>query len=252
MNVKEVKETMKIKCLVIDDERLAREYIKNYISKIPQLELLGEFNSPLKATELIKSGEVDLLFLDIQMPDLTGVDFLRSLTHAPEVIFTTAYQEYALEGYNLSVVDYLLKPFSFDRFFQAVNKVIDKLENKVGTDNSSIPIQAQTSFTDTYLTIRADRKFYKINFADLKYIEGQKAYVTFHTEKKKITALTSLKQLEDALPEKLFIRIHKSYIVSIQEIQSLEGSLIEVFNTKLPVGKIYKENVMKIFGVDRS
>jgi two-component system, LytTR family, response regulator len=243
---------MKIKCLVIDDERLAREYIKNYIEKIPQLELLGEFNSPLKATELIKSGEVDLLFLDIQMPDITGIDFLRNLTHAPEVIFTTAYQEYALEGFNLSVVDYLLKPFSFDRFFQAVNKVIDKLENKVTTDNSTIPVQAQTSFADTYLTIRADRKFYKINFGDLKYIEGQKAYVTFHTDKKKITALISLKQLEEALPEELFIRIHKSYIVSIKEILSLEGNLIEVFDTKLPVGKIYKENVMKIFGLDRN
>lgn len=241
---------MKIKCIVIDDERLAREYLKKYISKIPQLMLVGEFNSALKATEFIKSGEVDLLFLDIQMPDITGIDFLRSLSYAPEVIFTTAYQEYALEGYNLSVVDYLLKPFSFDRFFQAVNKVVDKLGNKVQADQSHMPIQAQTTFADTFLTIRADRKFYKINFADLKYIEGQKAYVTFHTEKKRITALASLKDLEDSLPEKKFIRIHKSYIVSIQEIQSLEGNLIEVFNVKLPVGKIYKESVMKILGVE--
>lgn len=241
---------MKIKCLVIDDERLAREYIKNYISKVPQLELLGEFNSPLKAVDLIKSGKVDLLFLDIQMPDITGVDFLKSLTHAPAVIFTTAYQEYALEGFNLNAVDYLLKPFSFERFFQAVNKIIDKLESKTSTiSDFEPPIDSQTKVEDTYLTIRADRKFYKINFNDIKYIEGQKAYVTFHTNVRKITALASLKDLEEALPEKQFIRIHKSYIVSIQEILSLEGNLIEVFNTKLPVGKSYKDNVMKIFGI---
>lgn len=241
---------MKIKCLVIDDERLAREYIKNYISKIPELELIGDFNSPLKATELIKKGEVDLLFIDIQMPDITGVDFVRSLSHKPEVIFTTAYQEYALEGFNLSAIDYLLKPFSFERFFQAVNKVIDKMESKLANAEVVTPdISAQTSFADTYLTIRADRKFYKINFSDIKYIEGQKAYVTFHTTKKRITALASLKELEEALPENQFIRIHKSYIVAISEIQSLEGNLIEVHDVKLPVGKMHKEAVLKVFGV---
>lgn len=241
---------MKIKCLVIDDERLAREYIKNYINKIPQLELLGDFNSPLKAMDLIKSGKVDLIFLDIQMPDITGVDFLKSLTNAPEVIFTTAYQEYALEGFNLSATDYLLKPFSFERFFQAVNKVIDKLENK-GSSFNDFPtsIQSQTTFEETYLTIRADRKFYKINFDDIIYIEGQKAYVTFHARNKRITALASLKELEDKLPTKQFIRIHKSFIVAIREILSLEGNTIEVSQIKLPVGKIYKDDVLKVFGI---
>lgn len=241
---------MKIKCLVIDDERLAREYLKNYISKIPELELIGDFNSPLKATELIKKGEVDLLFIDIQMPDITGVDFVKSLINKPEIIFTTAFQEYALEGFNLSAVDYLLKPFSFDRFFQAVNKVIDKLDNKnTSKETQSIPDESQTSYADTYLTIRADRKFYKINFRDIKYIEGQKAYVTFHTEKKRITALASLKELEEALPKKQFLRVHKSYIVSINEIQSLEGNILEINDVKLPVGKIYKDEVLKVFGV---
>lgn len=242
---------MKIKCLVIDDERLAREYIKNYISKIPQLELIGEFNSALKAIDKIKTGEVDLMFLDIQMPDITGVDFLKSLSHPPEVIFTTAYQEYALEGFNLSAVDYLLKPFAFDRFFQAVNKVIDKLENKQGVEvDHTQNLKSQTTFEETYLTIRADRKFYKINFDDIKYIEGQKAYVTFYTTKKKITALASLKELEESLPQKQFIRIHKSYIVAVHDILSLEGNIIEVSDTKLPVGKIYKEQVLKVFGVE--
>lgn len=238
---------MKIKCLVIDDERLAREYLKNYISKIPELELVGDFNSPLKATELIKSGEIDLLFLDIQMPDITGVEFVKSLSNTPEIIFTTAYQEYALEGFNLNVADYLLKPFSFERFFQAVNKVIDKK-----TKQPALPIEEeeqQTSYSDTYLTIRADRKFYKINFDDINYIEGQKAYVTFHTKKKNITALASLKELEEALPKKQFLRIHKSFIVSIHEIGALEGNTIEVNDTKIPVGNTYKNEVLKIFGV---
>lgn len=240
---------MKIKCIVIDDERLARDYLKNYIGKIPELELLGDFNSPLKATELIKSGQVDLMFLDIQMPDITGVEFLKSLSNKPEVIFTTAYQEYALEGFNLSVVDYLLKPFSFDRFYQAVNKVIDKLDRRPAHDDETgFHGQSQTTFADTYLSIRADRKFYKINFDNLKYIEGQKAYVSFYTKEKRITALASLKDLEESLPPDRFIRIHKSYIVAISEILSLEGNTIEIGDTRLPVGKSYKEAVMKLFG----
>lgn len=240
---------MQIKCLIIDDERLAREYLKNYVSKIPQLDLVGDFNSPLKATELIKSGEIDLIFIDIQMPDITGIDFIKSLTHKPEIIFTTAYQEYALEGFNLSAIDYLLKPFSFDRFFQAINKAIDKLSSQKKILDSTVSEQTQTSFSETFLTIRADRKFYKINFDDIKYIEGQKAYVTFHTKQKRITALASLKDLEEALPQKQFLRTHRSYIVAVSEIQSLEGNIIEVANNKLPVGKMYKDEVLKIFGV---
>lgn len=241
---------MRIKCLVIDDERLAREYIKSYIAKIPQLELVGEFNSPLKAMEIIKNQQIDLLFLDIQMPDITGVEFMKSLQIKPEVVFTTAYQEYAIEGYNLSAIDYLLKPFSFERFFQAVNKVIDKLENKKAPqDLSDLPATSQTSIAETYLSIRADRKFYKINFDEIIYIEGQKAYVSFYTNKKRITALASLKDLEESLPKDLFIRIHKSYIVSIKEISALEGNMVEVGDKKLPVGKSYKDVVLGVFGV---
>jgi DNA-binding LytR/AlgR family response regulator len=241
---------MNIKCLIIDDERLAREYLKNYISKIPQLELLGEFNSPLKAINLIKSGAVDLLFLDIQMPDITGVDFLRTLSQAPDVIFTTAYQEYALEGFNLNVTDYLLKPFSFERFLQAVNKVLDKSGLVSHSDNVPFPAPCQAAVAESYLTIRADRKLYKINFSDLNYIEGQKAYVTFHTVKGKITALASLKELEESLPDKEFLRIHKSYIVAIREIVSLEGNILEVGNVKLPVGKMYKQKVLNVFNLE--
>ncbi len=240
---------MKIRCIVIDDERLAREYIINYIAKIPQLELVGDFNSPLKAMNLIKERKVDLMFLDIQMPDITGINFMKSLEHKPEVIFTTAYQEYAIEGFNINATDYLLKPFSFERFFQAVNKVIDKFELKSDNKNAAADItRNETKIADGYLTVRADRKLYKINFDHILYIEGQRAYVTFHTENKKITALASLKELEDALPKDDFIRVHKSYIVSVREILSLEGNILEVHKTKLPVGKNYKDAVLKIFG----
>jgi len=241
---------IKIKCLVIDDERLAREYLKNYISKVPQLEMLGEFNSPLKAIDLIKSGKVDLLFLDIHMPDINGVEFLRSLNNAPNVIFITAYQQYALEGFNLNVTDYLLKPFSFERFLQAVNKIPDKsMAISHDIEDQQYYLPSQTSFGDSYITIRADRKFYKINFSDIKYIEGQKAYVTFHTTNKNITALASLKELEESLSQKKFIRIHKSYIVAINEILSLEGNILEIPDAKLPVGKMYKERVLKVFNI---
>ncbi|WP_109831951.1 LytR/AlgR family response regulator transcription factor [Reichenbachiella versicolor] len=239
---------MTINCLIIDDEKLARDYLKNYVDKVPQLHLLDSFNSPLKAMDLIKSGKVDLVFLDIQMPGLTGVEFVKSLKAVPEIIFTTAYQEYALEGFNLNVVDYLLKPFSFERFFQAVNKVIDKFENQ--KEQPLLPIESQASIQQTYLTVKADRRLYKINFDDLIYVEGQKAYVTFHTNaKKKVMALLSLKELEESLPSDQFIRIHKSYIVSIQDITGLEGNMLEVGELRLPVGSSYRSEVMNMFGV---
>lgn len=243
---------IKINCIVIDDERLAREYIKEYISKVPQLELIGEFNSPLKALELIKSGSVDLIFLDIQMPDITGIDFLKSISHPPEVIFTTAYQEFAIEGFNLNAADYLLKPFAFDRFFQAVNKVIDKLEQIRKTEGAAdASSKIHNMMEDEYLTIRADRKLYKINHNSIRYIEGQKAYVTFHTDKKRITALASMKDLEDSLPAKKFIRIHKSFIVAIKEIIALDGNLVDLESIKLPIGKTYRNAVHDIFGVKK-
>jgi len=240
---------MKIKCLIIDDERLARIYLKNYIQKVPELELVGEYNNALKSIEDIKRGDVDLVFLDIQMPDINGIDFVKTLKNPPYIIFTTAYQDYAIEGFNLNVVDYLLKPFPFERFYTAVNKVIDlkrSLEmNSVANDNPQAIIN--NSFSDSYLTIRADYKYYKINFDDIVYIEGQKAYVTFHTIIKDITALASLRNLEESLPKDKFIRIHKSFIVSIKNINEMEGNILEVGKIRLPIGSTYKSDVYKIF-----
>jgi DNA-binding LytR/AlgR family response regulator len=241
---------MKIRCVVVDDEALARKYLKDYISKVPFLEFVGDFNSPLKAYELLEKGKVDLMFLDIQMPEITGLDFLRSLDRKPFVVLTTAYKEYALEGYELDISDYLLKPFSFNRFLKAVNKVNTAMLAK---DKQYVPSSDynQTDFHDDYIIIRADRKYYKINYDDLIFIEGQKAYVTFHSDgKKNVTALASLKELEEKLPENKFIRIHKSHIVSIKKIDALEGNMIEISGEKLPIGKSFKSKVSELFGLD--
>jgi DNA-binding LytR/AlgR family response regulator len=241
---------MKIRCIVVDDEALARKYLKDYISKVPFLEFVGDFNSPLKAYDLLEKGKIDLMFLDIQMPEITGLDFLRSLDRKPFVILTTAYKEYALEGYELDISDYLLKPFSFNRFLKAVTKVNTAMLAKDKQDVSSSDYN-QTDFHDDYIIIRADRKYYKINYDDLIFIEGQKAYVTFHSEgKKNVTALASLKELEEKLPENKFIRIHKSYIVSVKKIDALEGNMIEISGEKLPVGKSFKPKVSELFGLD--
>lgn len=243
---------MNLRCAIIDDEFLARKYLKDYVSKLPMLELVGDYNSPLKAIEVIKSGEIDLLFLDIQMPDITGIEFLKTMERAPHVILTTAYEEYALQGYELNVVDYLLKPFSFERFLKAVNKVQELAEKsqKVQAGRAEPgDVNLKPQLKEDHLIIRADRKLYKINYEDLLYIEGQKAYVTFHTKKKNITALASLRDLEEQLPSPLFLRIHKSYIVSIQEIESLEGNQVEIGGTHLSVGKSYRSGVEKVFGM---
>lgn len=241
---------MTLNCIIVDDEYLARNYLKDYVSKMPGLDLLGDFNSPLKAMELIKSGAVDLMFLDIHMPDITGIEFLKTMNQVPHVVLTTAYEEYALEGYELNVVDYLLKPFSFDRFLKAVNKVQELVDtNRKAEQSDSRDVMQKPQLKEDHLIIRADRKLYKINYEDLVYIEGQKAYVTFHTKKKNITALASLRDLEEQLPSSHFLRIHKSYIVSIHEIESLEGNMVEIGGTRLSVGKSYRASVEKVFGI---
>jgi DNA-binding LytR/AlgR family response regulator len=242
---------MKLNCAVIDDEFLARQYIKDYVQRLPFLNLVGDYDSPLLVIEEIKDKKVDILFLDIQMPDISGLDFLKTLNPQPYIIITTAYKEYALEGYEHNVVDYLLKPFSFDRFLKAVNKVVNKIQKDKAPLNldKNPEINQKPLIEKTYLIIRADRKLYKINYNDLIYIEGQKSYVTFHTRDKKITALITLKELEETLPAEQFVRIHKSFIVSIKDIDALEGNLLEIYGIKLSIGSSYREKVEKIFKI---
>lgn len=242
---------MQFNCAIVDDEFLARKCIKEYIQKVPFLNLVSEYDSPLQVIGDIKDRKVDILFLDIQMPDISGLDFLKTLNPQPYTIFTTAYSEYALDGYEHNVVDYLLKPFSFDRFLKAVNKVIDKHNrqtmNRIPEKNlDGITMPATDK---SFLIIKTNRKLCKIMYNDLIYIESQKAYAVFHIKQVKITALYTLKELEEILPGDQFVRIHNSFIVSVKHIDSLEGNMLGIKGIKLPVGRIYHDNVGKIFRI---
>lgn len=224
----------KVRCAIVDDEQPARELLVNFAARIPTLEVVGMFKSPLEVIPLIHEQKIDLLFLDIQMPDISGVDFLKSIRNVPEVIFTTAYSEYALEGYDLDVRDYLLKPFSFDRFLKAYQKVYDHSLQK---DNP------RTS--DEFLNINADHRIYRVRFDDILYIEGMREYVAFHTrDGNRIIALQSMKMLEETLPPD-FIRTHRSYIVRLDRVKFLEGNTLKLHDREIPVGASYKDKVLE-------
>jgi DNA-binding LytR/AlgR family response regulator len=242
---------MMLNCAIIDDEFLARQYIREYVSKIPSLNLVGDYDSPLLILDELKNHRIDILFLDIRMPDISGLDFLKVINPQPIVILTTAYKEYAVEGYEYNVIDYLLKPFSFERFMKAVNKAADILqrERMIPEENPEKDSMPEPIIESDHIIIRADRKWYKINYEDLWIIEGQKAYVTLHTKNKKITALISLKELENLLPPDKFLRIHKSFIVSIKHIETLEGNRIGICGQQLSVGSNYREKVYQLFDI---
>lgn len=231
----------KIKCLIVEDEELARDLLEKFISKLPNLELVGKCENPVKAIEVLETETVELIFLDIQMPQMTGIEFLKILPEKPVVIFTTAYKEYALEGYQLDVTDYLLKPFSFDRFVQAVKKATELIQLKTNANQSP-----SAENTKDYLLVNSEHKIFKLKFSDIDYIEGMREYVAFHTSKEeKIMSLMSLKKLEAELPNDRFIRIHKSYIIDSQKVKALEGNMVHIGDKKIPIGASYKEDVLE-------
>lgn len=234
---------MKVRCIILDDEFPARELLKDYISKFAHLELIGSFKSPLEALPLLQQDQVDLMFLDIQMPDITGIDFLKSLTKKPLVVFTTAYSEYAIEGYALDVLDYLVKPFSLERFMHTISKVGDRLATRKET---TVPTPTPTEVKD-YMMVKADHKIYRLKFKDILFIEGLREYVTFYCENEKIVSLESLRKLEKELENHGFMRVHKSYIVNIEKISAFYGNQLKLDHvTKyIPIGKSYKEVVNK-------
>lgn len=234
---------MKYRCLIVDDEELARSLLANFIGRLPHLEVAAQCKDPMEAMAALQQHKVDIVFLDIQMPGLTGVEFLRNLKLSQPVIFTTAYPEYALEGYALDVVDYLLKPFSFERFLQAVNKAIARLGNN--QQNHPDNPTHQPSVEKEFILVKADYKLHRIRLDDILYIEGRREYVAYHTPSGRLLALQSLKSLEEELPADRFIRIHKSYIVPIDKIEALEGNMVHIGKVKLPVGASYKEALME-------
>lgn len=241
-----------IKCIVVDDERLARTLIENFINKIPELELVAKCKNPIEAITTLRTQQVDLMFLDIQMPDLTGIEFLRTVKRIrPLVIFTTAYPDFALEGYRLNITDYLLKPFAFKRFVEAVEKAKEQIHlirtAKAHTEQQKSETKEKKDEKD-YILIKAGHKLHKVKYEDIVYLQSMREYVSFYTKTERILSLHSLKKLEKELPSDLFVRIHKSYTVAIDKVTSLEGNQICIGKEKLPIGSMYKENVLdKIF-----
>ena len=234
---------MKTKCLIVDDEPLAVEIIESYLHKLDNMEVVGKCNNAIKAFEVLQKEQVDLLFLDIQMPKLTGIDFLKTLKNPPKVVLTTAYREYALESYELDVVDYLLKPISFERFFKAVSKVY-RQENE-----GSNVFREKENFTteeEPYLYLKADKKMVKVMLKDILYIESLKDYVRVKTPSKDVITHQTISYFEEKLSEDAFLRIHRSFIVPIGKIETFSASAVEVPGKELPIGRIYKNNVLAV------
>src|ERR1700755_1965960 len=235
-----------IRCLVVDDEPLALHILEDYISKMPFLELVKVTTNPIEALQIVQQGGVDLVFLDVQMPELTGIQFLRIANGKAKVILTTAYPQYALEGYELDVIDYLLKPIAFDRFYKSVQKaqaIIQPATAPAQTEPQQQ--QAQQSLLSDFIFVKTEHKIQKVYLNDILFIEGLKDYISIFTPAERIITLQNMKKMEDALPEKHFIRVHKSYIVSINKIDSIERSRIFIGDKIIPVGDTYRDQFFK-------
>jgi len=225
------------KCLIVDDEALVRQVIQSHLQMLQGFQVVGVCSNASAAAAALKNFEVDLIFLDIQMPGTTGLNFLRTLQNPPLVILTTAYAEYALESYEFSVIDYLLKPISFERFSKAINKVADdKLYTNPAVEKGSVP-------TDR-IFIKSGNKFFKVNFSEIIYIEAMKDYLKIHTGGYKLVTHQTMFEMEKILPAKQFIRVHKSFIVAVAHIKSVYGSSIETEKDTIPIGLSYKNSVM--------
>jgi DNA-binding LytR/AlgR family response regulator len=236
-----------IKVIIVDDEPLAQDVLETYVEKFPELSLVQKCNNALEANEVLKNQDIDLMFLDIQMPQLTGIDFLKTLTRPPLVIFTTAYPNYALEGFELNALDYLLKPISLERFIKAVNKAVEQIKLQRNEPGSVSSNAAEGGDHPDYIFVKADKKLVKVNYHDIIYIEGLKDYVIIRMENQRVITLQTMKSLEDKLPAPRFKRIHRSYIINIDKINAIVGNMVEVMEKNqpkhLPIGKNYRDEL---------
>lgn len=228
---------MTLKCLIVDDEPVAQGILERYIHQMEGLTLVAKCKNALEANEWLRKAEVNLILLDIEMPHLDGLNFLSTLINPPKVILTTAYREYALEGYELNVIDYLLKPISLERFMKAVNKVADK-QDSAQKDSS-------TTVEEDYLYIKADKKMVQVYFKDILYIEGLSNYVRIFTTNRPIISYQKLSYLENVLPHKDFFRCHRSYIVSCRNIKAYNSTHLEIGQTEIPIGGSYREMTLE-------
>ena len=233
----------KIRCLVIDDEPLAREILKQHISGVETLELAAVCSNAVEAVSVLKQQPIDLLFLDIQMPQLLGTSFIRTLKNPPKVIFTTAYRKYAVEGFELNAVDYILKPISFERFLQAVNKV---LQLNLSLPVPPLPVDNHPEQSNSFLYFRADRMMVKVFFRDILFVEALKDYIKIVTASRTIVTKYVLSTLEEMLPAKEFLRVHKSYIVAVNKIDRYNADAIHIVKHEIPIGRLYKFEVSRV------
>lgn len=231
-----------IRCIAIDDEPLSLAQIAKYIEKIPYLELVGKCRDALEAIKILDETQVDLMFVDINMPDLNGLDFVRSLTVRPKIVFTTAYSEYAIDGYKVEAVDYLLKPFSFQDLLCAADRARKLIEEKSVEDNKPQEMSVQ----DTTLFVKSDYRINRIELSDIKYVESMGEYLRIFLEgqSKPLMPLMSMKRMEEILPEKTFMRVHRSYIVNMEKIQEISRMRIIFDDVYIPVGDNYKQKFM--------
>lgn len=224
---------MKIKCIITDDEPVARKGLRGYIEKIDFLTLTGECEDAIQLNTLLKTQQVDLIFLDIEMPEMTGLELLSNLTNPPKVIIVSAYEQYALKGYEFEVVDYLLKPVSFDRFLKSANRIHDLL-------------QTEQKDADDYIFVKSDKQLKKILFRDILFIESMENYVIIQTVSSKEIVYTTLKQIYESLPQDIFQQTHRSYIVNIDQVNAIDGNLLNVNSHKIPVARNLKDNVFNL------
>lgn len=267
-----------LKCIVVEDETLAQDVIRNHLARIEGLELAGVFRTAPDAVPLLESGNVDILFLDIRLPGMSGLHFLRTLADPPLVVLTTAYAEYALESYEFNVIDYLLKPISFERFSKAVNKILDgRLYPAPSTGQGSTsdqpaadPVQGTVAASATgspvafpvavagpdlpavpagdHIFIKSNSKFFRVDFAEILYVQGMKDYLKIHTPEFTLITHQTMNDLEKLLPPRLFIRVHRSYLVAVRQIRSIYGNTIELGKVEIPIGVNYKDAVMELVG----
>jgi DNA-binding LytR/AlgR family response regulator len=238
-----------MKCLIVDDEPLAHRIIKNYCDNLSFLDIVKECYSAFEAINYLNENQVDLIFLDINMPKLKGLDFLRTLSNPPLIIIISAYQEYAMEGYELNILDYLLKPFSFERFLKAINKAVSQkklLDTSEKTPNIKVtPVSLPNNENQESIFIKGDKKTHQVQFDSILYLESIGSYVKIHLENETIISLDRLTNFENKLPKNIFLRIHRSYIIAIKKVNTIEGNRVKINKKEIPVGSVYKHNLTK-------
>lgn len=231
---------MKIKCIIIDDEPLAIKVVENHLKEFQNIEIIKTFNNPIEALSLLEKEEIDVLFLDINMPKMNGLDFAKTLSLKTNVVITTAYREYAVESYDLNVLDYLVKPIPFNRFLKTINKITQQVYQHKGSQKE------EDTNNESFIFLKVDKKLVKIKFKDIFYIESLKDYIKVFTTTENYLVHKSLTSITEELPESNFIRIHRSYTIAIDKVKSIEGNLVEIANARIPIGRKYVNHAKRI------